>query len=636
MNAILGIWNKNGQPVDPTLVERAMGVLAHRGPDRRAIWIDGAVSLSRSTQSDGSADEGNRMLARCTATGLTLAFDGRIDNREALLGVLIDGGRRVQRPVSDEELVLKAYRRWGEGFAERLFGDFALAIWDSTRRRMICARDAMGVRPFYFYEANGCFAFASEIKALLKLPTAPRKLNEARVADHLAGVYEDWSATFFEGIQRLPPSTLMTVTPTECEQRCYWNPDTANELHLRSDDEYAEAFRDLFAEAVRCRLRGSDPIGSMLSGGLDSSSIACMARDQLKGAGRGPLHTFSAIFPSLPQEDLRKIDEREWIDAVVESGGIEAHRLRADRCSPWEDLDSIMAHEDEPFFGPNLYMHWGLHRLAKQHGVRILLDGIDGDSTVSHGFEFLADLARRGRWGRMTREARALARRYNGGSSTWKIVWQCGLKPLAPTAAADLWKRAHGRDIGVDAAGAMVEPAFGRRIGLRERWMQLHRDENRGSFREQHLRSLRSVVMMDVLELTDRSAAAWGIEPRFPFFDRRLIEFCLSLPFEQKLGQGWTRLVMRRAMKGVLPEKVRWRVMKSNLSPNFLRMLKTRDLPAMNLNGNTRKWKIWEYVNRSVFDAALERSKTGEPLRHEDAYLIHKAMIFNRWLERTF
>jgi asparagine synthase (glutamine-hydrolysing) len=635
MNAIFGIWNRDGHPLAATSMEQGLATLAHRCPDRKSIWIDGPIGLSRGTQTLDARHDDEQLVCRDEAARLTLTMDGRIDNREALLGALTGHPGAREEMLSDAVLALKAYQRWGTAFVERLAGDFALALWDAPERRLVCARDPMGVRPFYYFISDECFAFASEIKALLSLPIVPRRLNERRVADHLAGLYEDAEATFFEKIRRLPPSNLLIVEMRESHQSCYWNPDTGYELRLRNDEAYAEAFREVFSEAVRCRLRGSDPIGSMLSGGLDSSSIACMARNQLRGAGRRPLHTFSAIFPSLPEPALRKIDERPWIEAVAETDGIEPHYLRADRHGPWEDLDLMLDHEDEPFFGPNLYLHWGLHRLAGRIGVRILLDGIDGDTTVSHGLEFLGDLARTGRWRRMTNEARALARRRNGATSTWGIVWQCGLRPLVPEAAVDLWRRARGRGNGLQAVEAIIEPGFGQRTDLRGRWASAHRNAC-GSMRQRHLKALRSVVMTEVLELVDRSAAAWGVEPRYPFFDRRMIEFCLALPADQKLSQGWTRAIQRRAMEGILPESVRWRFLKSNLSPNFLHALQTRELPRMNLNGATRSWRIWEFMNRPAFDAAVARSTGAETMAPADGYLIHKAVVLNRWLRKTF
>ena len=185
---------------------------------------------------------------------------------------------------------------------------------------------------------------------------------------------------------------------------------------MRSDEEYAEAFVERFTEAVRCRLRSTFPVGSLLSGGLDSSSIVVTARKLLAETDAPTLHTFSAIFPSLPEEDLKRIDERPFMAAVVALGEMSPHYVHADTLSPLSDLDRVFWHEDEAVLAPNLYIHWALYGAAQQEGVRVLLDGIDGDTTVSHGLEYLSELARTGRVRTLYREVMALSRRHQASA----------------------------------------------------------------------------------------------------------------------------------------------------------------------------------------------------------------------------
>src|SRR3989441_8528576 len=257
-----------------------------------------------------------------------LTADARIDNRAELLAAL---GRGVE--ATDAELILGAYQRWGERAPEHLLGDFAFAIWDGRREVLFCARDHFGVKPFYYHHAPGrLFAFGSEIKALLALAEVPRRLNETRVADYLVPLLEDKEITFYEEIVRLPPAHRMTVSRDGMRIEQSWALDPTREIRLKSDAEYAAAFREIFTEAVRCRLRSAFPVGSMLSGGLDSSSIVCVARKLLAEDGGGKLHTFSAIFPDVPE-----CDEREYIEAVLGGHGVKPHYVRGDRLSPLAD-----------------------------------------------------------------------------------------------------------------------------------------------------------------------------------------------------------------------------------------------------------------------------------------------------------
>src|SRR2546425_12240871 len=165
----------------------------------------------------------------------------------------------------------------------------------------------------------------------------------------------------------------MVVTREGVRMEQYWVLDPEREIRMKSDGEYAEAFREIFTEAVRCRLRSAFPVGSMLSGGLDSSSIVCVARQLLAQNGSTPLHTFSVVFPDLPE-----CDEREYIDAVVAGGGVEPHYLRGDELSPVAGLERQLDQQDEPFYAPNLFLHAGLYDAAAHTGVRVLLDGLDG------------------------------------------------------------------------------------------------------------------------------------------------------------------------------------------------------------------------------------------------------------------
>lgn len=432
MSGIAGVYYLDGRAVDRADVERMVERIAHRGPDGSAVWSEGEVGLGHRMLWTTPESLHERLPLVNKSGDLALTADARIDNRDELMTAL-GLNSRLREEMSDSELILRAYEQWGEGCPEKLLGDFAFAIWDRRRQVLFCARDHFGVKPFYYYCSPHVFAFASEIKALLCLREVPRRLNETRVADYLVPMLEDKAITFYQDILRLPPAHIMIADREGIHLRPYWALDPSRELRLGSDGEYAEAFRELFTEAVRCRLRSAFPVGSMLSGGLDSSSIVCVARELLAHDGGRRLHTFSATFDELPGGD-----ERCFINAVLSMGGLESHIVRADRVSPLHDISRVLHHEDEPFYAPNLFVHWALCNAAHRQGSHAILDGLDGDTTLAQRFEHLAELLQAGRWKSLVAEVIGLSRRLN--RAPWKLFLLYAVTPLAPEPIRQAWR----------------------------------------------------------------------------------------------------------------------------------------------------------------------------------------------------
>ena len=611
VSGIVGIYYSDGRPVCRGELEKMNSILAHRGPDGGAVWCDGAIGLGHRMlhTTPESLHEGLPLVDQ--AAELVITADARIDNREELMS-LLDVRERASGEMADSRIILAAYEKWGEGCTERLLGDFAFAIWDGRRRRLFCARDPMGVKPFYYYHVAGTFIFASEIKAILSLKEVPRKLNEVKLADYLVPIFNDQVSSYYQDIFRLPPANSMTVAGKKVKLQSYWRLDPSHELQLSSDEEYVEAFRELFNEAVRCRLRSAFAVGSTLSGGLDSSSIACTAGKLRAEAGQSRLHTFSAIFPTMAEEDPR-IDERPFIEAVLAKGFFEPHYVHADRCQPLAD---VAWHKDEAWPAPSLYMGRAIFKAAQSQSVRVLLSGFDGDRVVSYGYEYLDELARAGEWAAFAREAHALAERRPQMKATrylnehgipcltglvrngrWYafaqqvrevaphfmlsrqcLLWDAGVKPLLREPFQEAWQWCRGRfrrSPEVWGLNNAINPVFAQRIGLARRLQGFEARESASAnpLRVQHLLALSDGALEYVANVFDQTAATFSLEPRYPFYDRRIIEFCLALPFKQKLWQGWTRAILRRAMENTLPPAVQWRVTKGNLALNVRRRL---------------------------------------------------------------
>jgi asparagine synthase (glutamine-hydrolysing) len=608
--------------------------LTRRGPDGSAIWELGNIGVGHQKLAT-TPESLNERLPLVDVEGdrrWAITADARIDNRRELAASL-GLGAGEEHMLSDADLILASYKKWGEDTPARLLGDFAFAIWDHAKQTLFCARDVVGIRPFYYSYRPGRFlAFASEIRGVLACPFVPRRINDIKVADHLLQSFDDSQSTFYQNIHRLPAAHSLTADRHGMRIRRYWSLDTVQDIRLGSDEEYAEAFRDIFVEAVRCRTRSAFPVGSTLSGGLDSSSIACAA-NQLLSTTLKPLRTFSAVFPSLSGTELQKIDERSYVDTVLRSGDFDQTYVYADQGSPLADWSQVSRQLGDACLAPNLYIHWGLYKAASAKGVRVLLDGIDGDTTVSHGLDYLTDLARAGRFVRFLREARALSRVNSSSYPFRSVVWQLGVQPLIPAPAARLWRamrppRAHGDDADVISQHLLEKL----RANTRDQTTSDDAPLGRNA-KASHRRALSSPLIPYGMEFADAASGSFGLEVRYPFFDRRLMEFCLAIPAKQKLQNGWTRSVMRRAIAGIVPAEVQWRTGKADLSPNFSRGLFQRDLQTIRDVVSSRLEGLQDYINVRQTQAIFQRWASQPASHRRDGLTLFAVTTLALWFE---
>ncbi len=627
MSAVAGIYCLDERPVDPSVVERMIDELEHRGASGPGVWCEGSVGLGHRAHGSVARASGRSGPLISRDGRRIVTADLRLDNRDELLKQL-SIERRPSGEVSDEELILAAHACWGDACPEKLLGDFVFALWDSREQTLFCARDHMGIKPLYYHVSEEVFLFASEIKALLAYPGTPRELNEARVADYLAMNFEDKSHTFYQGIFRLPPGCCMTVDRRGARCRQYWTLDRSLEVRHRTGEEYAEEFHGIFEEAVRCRLRSAAPCGFLLSGGLDSSSIVGLSR-RLAGEEGKRLATLSASFADFPQ-----VDEQPYIDLVVDEGGIDASYVRADRIGPLHDIDRVLWAQDEPFHAPNLFVYWALAEAARKRGISVLIDGVDGDTTVGHGLEYLIELTRRGRWIRLLREVAWLSRRFDQPAR--RFLWHSVFKPAVMDPV--FWKASRllgGGKLSPQSVPATVKQEFARRIGWEERFPVLMKGRSGPvrSFREEHWRTLTSGLIPFYLEVNDKAAAFHGIDHRHPFYDRRLVEYCFAIPPDQKLSRGWDRFVQRRAMKGIVPERIRWRIAKSHWAPNFKRGLFELNRSLVEQVVLKEHPLIAEYIDCVALREAYRRCRSGR-ISVADGMNIWVAVTLSLWLEQ--
>ncbi|MEL6578225.1 MAG: lasso peptide isopeptide bond-forming cyclase [Cyanobacteria bacterium J06621_12] len=617
MSAIAGIHYGDAQAVKREHIAAMVDLLAHRGSDAQGIWLDGAIALGNRllwTTHESLLEQ----LPHVSESGLVITADARIDNRTELISQL--SLNLPESQITDSQLILSAYEHWGESCVEHLVGDFAFGIWDASRQQLFCARDHFGVKPFYYYHSGSTLIFASEIKALFCLPTVPRQLNEIRVGEFLTSEFYDKTATIYQQIFRLPPAHTLTITVGEFKLQSYWQLDPTSELKLNSDAEYAAQFRAIFLEAVGCRLRSAYPVGSMLSGGLDSSSITCAARHLLAAAEQQQpdLHTFSAVFEQVPESD-----ESFYINSVLKGEKLKPHYVHGDRFSPLIDLEQIIWYQDEPQFAANLYLNWQAYHLAQEQGVRVILDGFDGDSAVSHGFGYMRELARAGKWRSLIPELRGYSRNFNTPFLTlfWIYFHEYALQPTMTKnkltryiywrwrGVADKIKLKLARNKPRLSSLSLVNPDLLERSNFSEHRQKLAAQSfiSTSNEREEHFNAINVGSIPTTLELLDRTAAPCAVELRYPFWDKRLVEFCLSLPANQKMRQGLTRMIMRRGLQGILPPEIEQRGDKGNLSAAFEFGLRSHESDLASQISSSQSEAIANYVNLDTFQAAYQR-----------------------------
>ena len=631
MSAITGLIALDRHPVAASDLERMVETMSHRGPDGRHVWVEGDAGLGHCMLHTTPESLTERLPLRLG--DLAITADARLDNRAELMRALGTDGRAES--VSDSELILEAYLRWGENCPGHLLGDFAFAIWNTARRELFCARDHFGVRPFYYYhQAGRRFVFGTEIKSILALADVPRHLDEAKIADYMLASFEDKARTFYLDINRLPPASTLAIGSGGVRIRQYWALEPEREIRLKSDDEYAEAYRGHFVEAVSCRLRSAFPIGSMLSGGLDSSSIACVANELLSSSDRDALHTFSIVF-----DKVKKSDERPFIESVVEGRRFTSHLIDGDSVTPFDDLDSVLWYQDEPFCAPNLSLSRSGWKAARGAGVRILLDGVFGDNVVSHGIEHLRWLASRWRLLSLSRELRALNGKAERAGMRWNSVgWfvvNFGLKPYLPQAGLNAWRNLRGQSTdAVVAQCAIFEAGYRDRNRLKQRLRgssERHRVPKVS--RQVHHESLVSGLIETALEVHAHGCGEFLLETRFPFLDKRLVEFCLAIPGEQKVNQGYTRAVVRRALSAYLPDAVRLRSGKGNLGWSFKGGLTSRSELIERTFEQSAPF-LGRYFDAARVRDLRDRCRKGT-LRDSDLLDLFPAVVLSAWHARA-
>jgi asparagine synthase (glutamine-hydrolysing) len=566
MSGIAGIYNLDGRPVDPALLTRMTDAVEDRGPDGVGQWIDGPVGLGHRTLHTTPESLQEKQPLTDEWDNLCLTFDGRVDNRDELKAALENIGARL-RSDTDAEIVLRAYEVWGEACPEKIIGDFAFAIWDKRNNQLFCARDFLGIKPFYYYADARRFLCGSELQQLVADPTFQRRPNEGVVGEYLTGSLTTPVETLYQGVFRLAPAHFLLVRRDGLRKGRYWHINPKKQIGYRTDREYADHFSFLFQEAVRCRLRSHARVGAHLSGGMDSSSIVAMTALLLR-EGRAAdcgFETFSMIYPpGWP------CDERDHIQAVSRMWGVKTNFFEPGVPGRSYYIQQARRYQDFPDFPNGAGQCLPLNEFARANGFRVMLTGNGGNEWFEGGVDYLADLLRGLRLGKLFRQAR-FGSALTGNPSPLSLVFRCGLLPLLPSLVRRTGKRLLTNGTSLPDS---ISEQLASRIRLRER---LRRSEDEPKFSTYAQRRVYRLVTdgaeVQPNEVMERASARLGLEDRHPFHDRRLAEFALAIPEEQRWRNNQTKYIQREAMRGHLPELVRQRKVQGDFSILFVKTL---------------------------------------------------------------
>lgn len=590
MCGIFGVWHLDGRPVDLAMVRRSTTLLRHRGPDDEGYLLvqvragfgvpcggsdtdprlnlptidefysepfDLAFGFRRLSILDLSA-AGHQPMASSNGR-FWIVFNGEIYNYLELRTELTSHGYRF-RTGTDTEVILAAYQHWGYKCLEHFNGMWAFALWDHNVRSLFIARDRFGVKPLYYTHTDGTFAFASEIKALVGKHGISFQPDDLAIYHYLqSGLMPSpqEGETFFRGVHAVPPGVCITVKPDRIARQRYWElPASPNQGATVEGLQVVEEYRHLFIDSLRLRLRSDVPVGTCLSGGVDSSSIVCVVNELMSQEGLtveqigDRQKTFSAVY-----DTQGKYNERIHIETVLQATGAEANftvptleRLRS-------DIDRVVWHQEEPFQSTSIFAQWCVMSRVRERGVTVLLDGQGADEALG-GYRpfvtFLSDLLRNRKLSRALGEARAI--QAQTGSRFDTLLARALARQLPTVLTRALRGMRHRSQVELP----LLNPDFLTQVGSTPAaecapWWD-HAD-----LQTHLLHQLQESSLPRLMQYEDRNSMAFSVEARVPYMDYRLVEFSFRQAADWRIHEGWTKWILRKSMEGIVPNEIVWR-----------------------------------------------------------------------------
>ena len=535
MSGIVGIFNRTGVTTDNGQLDALTNFMAYRGPDDIDIFASDGIGLGHTMFRTTEVVSDDRQPARLGTLWITA--DVRLDCRSELSEKLTRAnGEWVASEASDAMLILHSYAAWGRDCVDHLRGDFSFGIWDAEAKTLFCARDHMGVKPFYYGDLGKVFVFSNTLNCLRQHPMVTATLNEAAIGDFLLfGLNYNKATTTFRDIQRLPPAHWLMVSRDKIEIRNYWQPPTDGRIQYARSDEYLERFAELLRGAVEDRLR-TDKVGILLSGGLDSGAVAATAKEIARNRGGSPaLSSYTVGYDSLISDD-----ERFYATKVARYLDIPNKYMPLDHVQLFENWGHARYRFPEPNDDPLSSGGLGVcDTIAADCRAALFGEGAD-NLMYFQMWPYIKELRRTGEWGRLLAET----------------AWFLWVRPLPWRGVAQRIRSIFAKVRGNTGIPAWIAPEFAKRAKLEERWEEC----SKLLFpTEQHLVRPKAHASMllpqwtRMFEMHDPGATCAQVEIRYPFVDLRLVEYLLGIPV---FPWAYKKMLSRKSMTGKLPQEV--------------------------------------------------------------------------------
>lgn len=541
MCGISAIINRCKEPVDDSRIKAMTDIVGHRGPDSDGYFSSDNFALGhRRLAIIDLSPTGNQPMHYLNR--YTIITNGEIYNYIELREELKKEGYSF-RSQSDTEVILAAYDHWGFECVNKFNGMWAFVLYDSRKKIFFCSRDRFGIKPFYYTLMNNHFLIGSEIKQFTTQPGWQAHLNHRRAYDFLVyGVRNQSRDTLFNNISQLPGghNLVYHLDSDNYEITQWYNPETAIRTNSPDFIEAQKQFSEIFTDAVRLRLRSDVKVGSCLSGGIDSSSIVCLANRLLRQEkAQDRQETVSSCF------DIREYDEQAYINEVIQKTGVIPHRVYPRVDDLFNYLNRIIWHQDEPFVSTSIFAQWEVFKRAAENNITVMLDGQGADELLGgyHIFygKFLARLIMPQKWARLITEVKHI-NQLHGYKPSQTARMATGNLP--PVFLRKIFRQLFPNELSSTINRNGITREF-------EPWQKPTR-----TMLEESLAEIRFTHLPILLHYEDRNSMAHSIESRLPFLDYRLVEFVLGLPDRYKIYEATTKYILRQSLKDIVPESI--------------------------------------------------------------------------------
>ena len=567
-----------------------------------------------------SSDSLNSDINICNSSGIITNFIGDITNRADLIERL-----NLNKDVKNSTLISYAYKQWGASFAKKVYGFFSIIIYETRKKSIVAINDHLGSKPLYFYKSSNSFLISSQIGTILKM-VDHRSPNYSRIRDYFIFFNGKPGETFFKNISRLEPGSQIFFSRNKITTNKYFDYDLRKKLVYKNNHEYEEHFREIFTHAISALSENTNDnrIGSSLSGGLDSSSITCMLRHLNKN-----VVPQSVLFEGLNSQDAQLADERSYVNDVSKKYSLKIDYLPLNNFGCISEYPDAINQNDEPPSLINGYVHSTIFKNLKANKIEILFDGYDGDTSVSHGYEHLFELGRKFKLLDLFKEYSKIHEIYGIEKPNYiDALKQYVLKSYIPNRL--FWIKSKNQ------SSSMVPLEWYKRLNPNifdpPDYNEVYNNYNGLPIPNLYSKNSQYAHYLDVinptiemsLNLINHHAGRHGIDIKFTFMDRKLIEFCLSIPSSQKLKNGISRSILRRSLKNIIPNSIYNRHDKSDLSPfSRTEICNLSDKRIMN-----------SVLNIPFLDADYIKNNILKN-KSENMMEIYQIIIFDAWLQKN-